>query len=300
MKEGHYLVIFFVIIIVSMLALDHRANALSVTTMKDQDYDRDVEECIQTAYDNTLDYYEITTNNLLDKYQTGDNAFDFTLAGDEDFKAKFVDYYFKEMDAKSYAFRDEPKQMRIQTSFPVIAFVDTKGITVNYIVQNVKGEIYRTTSKQLPWDNSITPGLNQCKKDSKAYYAYWEKIEDTLNYFTNKFGNNGLPLKEGVSITLERVSGDSYNNVGKEFVGIYVVSMIQGVYDEYSTKYRLAGLNKLVLADFPYYVISRNKSTGVLEYHTPDCSQIGDKITYKTSKEECAKYGAYPCAECAP
>ena len=55
-----------------------------------------------------------------------------------------------------------------------------------------------------------------------------------------------------------------------------------------------------MLADFPYYAICKNKSSGILEYHIDTCDCITAPIDYKSSKDDCASYGAYPCAECRP
>lgn len=297
MKEGHYLVIFCAIILVSLLALDHRANALSTMTLKDEAYDSGTEEAMQTAYEKSLILQDLTTVDLKSAYKSGVTVFTGNNSSVE-FKESYVDYFFKELYAKYYAYRNEAEQTRIQTAFPVIAFVDVNGITVNYIKQNSEGEIFRVFSDEISWTETSNT-LNYCKKNSKDYYLYWEEIEETLSYFINNFGNRGAPLQEGISINLDRINSTK-NYVGDEFIGIYVISVTEGAYDEHTTRYRLSGLNKIILADYPYYIINKNKSSGILEYHVEDCELADEAIIYKSSKEDCAMYGAYPCAQCQP
>lgn len=299
MKEGHYLIIFCSIILVSLLALDHRANALSVMTIKDETYDSGAEEAAQTAYSKALSTQDMTTVDLKQAFTNGTPVFRGSNTSVE-FKEAFIDYFFKEIYAKYYAYRNEAVQTRIQTSFPVIAFVDMNGITINYIKQNSEGEIFRIFSEEISWPDTSSP-LNKCKNNSKDFYIYWEEIENTLNYFINNFGNRGTPLQEGISINLERINS-SKSYIGDEIIGIYVLSVTNGAYDKYTTRYRLASLNKVILADYPYYIINKNKSSGIFEYHLEDCDLTKDAeiIMYKSTKDECAMYGAYPCAQCQP
>lgn len=297
MKEGHYLLIFFAVIIVSYLALDHRTEALSVMSQKKEVYSNGAEEALITAYEKSLERFNTTSKQLIDNYDVNNSV--FSIEQDRaTFKDSTIEYFFKELYAKYSAYRNEPQQIRIQNSFPVIAFVDVDGIYVNYITQNADGKVYRVFSDKIKWGVTNSP-LKNCKKDSKEYYTYLAEIENVLNYFINNFGNRGAPLQEGARIVLQDViSEETY--IGKELVGIYAISLTEGAYDEKIMNYRLANLTKVTLADIPCYVINKNKSTGILEYHVDTCEKAETGLFIETTKENCAKKGAYPCAECQP
>lgn len=288
MREGHLILVFFVVVIAATAVIDHRASALELAMDKTQSYDENIEEALEESYIMYNNYVvkkgeglSLQPSDIIKRQDNGENIYD------EDSIKGIRNYFYKALASK-YSLDDSMLQKMFQAA-PIIVFVDTNCFYVSYYNGglNLQRYYYRFSN-----------GGEVETLDTSNYTKVWDLVDKTLTYYVNQYGNGGTAMKNGVLASLDTKISTTENN-WDDLAGTYVFFYREGSHDKYSSKYTFSRLISKKVSSMHAYWIEPNKSSGLPEYHVSGGCCINDNVEkYYNSARECAEEGAYPCNKC--
>lgn len=288
MREGHLMLVFFVVVLATAAIIDHRVNALDLGIEKAQSYDDKIEEALEEAYILHNNYAELdstikslTPTAIKRRVDSNQDIYDQVSI------EKFCGFYYDALSSK-FSFSDATED-RIKQAASILVFADMKYFYITY---------YDGTQHKISKYNYKDSAGTPMELSDSNYVQIWDLIDKTLTYYVNTFGNNGKQMKDAVMLSLD-LNMDKTHFTWDKLAGVHAFFYYKGAHDKYSSRYTFSRLISKNVASMHYYWIGQNKSSGLPEYHVSgsDCVKESDVECYNSVKE-CAEEGAYPCSEC--
>ena len=265
MREGHFILVFFVVILSAIALLDHRTAALETAEQQKITMTKYAEESLDEAFNTVYTGKMSELRTLADcSGYNNDPAMDTLDSEANEMAKKFF---------RSLASKDQ----RMKNCFAMFVIININKMTIYTL------DPHGLVSKEYAYDDS---------KGQLFARACLQRIDQTLTYVLNN-GTSLGQLENPVYISLD----DTNNN--KDLLGYHVFLVSNGPHDAAATNYSQVIYAKKTISSIHLRRVKQNKSSGLSEYHLADCNCdcTATEDTYFTDNQHAARAG-YQAGKC--